>query len=158
VEDLQALNQARLQGLTTSVESLVYVRSRLQEALELQEQGILQAPTLSRGHLYRGHLRAAMCAAGSLEAGGEEDCATAGGEDLRAALQLSPMSATTHSKVARFYIQAWPLMDSRARAEALPVIERAAGMNRADRSLQSAWLTARNELQAAGADQEGVSR
>lgn len=145
-ERLEALHRALLEGQEPPPEAVEAVVGELQAALELQEEGIRRAPTYPRGHLYRGHLRAAHCAARSLMAGGGEECVRAGARDFTRALQLNPMSAATHAKVARFYLRAWPLLDRPARVEALRIIEKAARMNWADEDLKRAAWTAREEV------------
>ncbi len=146
VADLQALSEQLATGGALDEARARKVGTLLGEAMQRQENGIRHAPTYPQGHLYRGHLAAALCAARELRGGDESACVQAGAQDLRTALRLNPMSASTHAKVARFYIRAWPLLDDDARREALAVIERAAEMNSADAALQQALVAAKGEV------------
>ncbi|HXI01777.1 MAG TPA: hypothetical protein VNI57_01245, partial [Candidatus Saccharimonadales bacterium] len=143
---LKLLQNALLDGREAPAMETVFVGETLRSALALEDAGIREAPTYPRGHLYRGHLRAAICALEALGKEGSVGCATAGIDDLRNALRLSPMSASMHAKVARYYIHAWSLFDAPARREALSVIERASRMNPTDKALQQALETARKEI------------
>ncbi len=146
VADLQALSEQVTTGGALDEARARKVDALLGEAMRIQEAGISHAPTYPQGHLYRGHLGAALCAARGLRGGDESACVRAGGDDFRTALRLNPMSASTHAKVARFYIRAWPLLDDDGRREALAVIERAAQMNSTDAALKQALVAAKGEV------------
>ncbi len=140
MEDLRILLEAAARGEVPSQTSVDYVARRLADAVTIQETGLRHHPASSKAHLALGRLRAGLCTARALSGGGQEHCAEEAAAAFRAALRLNPMSATTHARVARFYIRAWPLLDERARSEAVPILTRAISMNPKETELREASL------------------
>ena len=85
-------------------------------------------------------LQVARCAAGVLEGREAETCVERSMPELRAALTLDPMNASTHAQVAQVLLTGWPLLGEPARVEARAIVERAVGMNPGNQDLQRAWL------------------
>jgi O-antigen ligase len=138
---LERLNRIALDQGSAPEAGIAGARELFVQAIELQEAGIRRAPTIPQGHLYRGHLQAALCATGAVNGGDASRCAIEAMVSFRAAMRLNPMSATMHAKIARFYMRTWLLLDATARSEALPIIEKASAMNGSDSEIQE-WISA----------------
>lgn len=110
------------------------------------DSGLRRHPTSATGHLLRGRLTLARCAASNLATGPHQDCLGEALPDLRSAMTLGPMSASTHAHAAAVLIPVWPTMDPGDQREFAGFIERAIAMNTSDRSLREAWVSVRQEV------------
>jgi hypothetical protein len=134
LDDLQALVRATPDG-PFSEATVRYIERRMEDAIALQSAGLRHLPTSFNAHIAMGHLRVGRCAADALRERPDTNCLADGMPQFRAALQLNPMSATTHAKVARLLITAWPLLGETERAEAARIIQRAKEMHPDDQGL-----------------------
>jgi O-antigen ligase len=145
MSDLVALAQARGEGPTEATEEAGrYIARRLDKAVALQVGGLGEWPVSSRGHIGLAKLRIGQCAAASLAGAEPEGCMARAMQEFRAALDLSPMSASAHAEVARVLLAAWPILDDDTRTAAEPIVERAGRMNPSDRDLRGATLAMRS--------------
>jgi hypothetical protein len=91
----------------------------------------------SGGHLLLGQILLGRCAATSLERPAADPACVAGAlPELRAAVDLNPMSAKTHAQTARVLLAAWQVLDPEQQAEARLLVDKAIAMNAQDRDLQ----------------------
>ena len=139
LSDLQVLLQTSAEGPGPSPVAMAYIERRLEQAIDHQIGGLRFLPTSSAGHLALGQLELGRCAAAALSGAAQEDCLAQAMPQFRSALQLNPMSAATHSGVARILVASWPLLDAQARSEAASVIERAVALNPGEQDLAATW-------------------
>jgi O-antigen ligase len=140
IADLRALIELRSNGGQVAPETATYVARRLQRAIEVQTAGLRLLPLSAQGHLMLGEMIAGHCAATLLAGREGGGCLDAAMPELRAALRLSPVSASTHAQVARFLADTWPLLDGAQRAEALRILQRAVDYNPMDNELRARWI------------------
>jgi O-antigen ligase len=138
-QDLQVLIKADSEGRKSSQVAARYVETRLRDAIALQRAGLREQPTSSSAHVALGHLQISRCAAEALRTRGEVDCLEQGTPEFVLALELNPLSATTHAHVAAILLAAWPGMNDTQRSGARPIIERAVKLNSADPALKQQW-------------------
>lgn len=134
--DLQVLLRTAENGDPVSREAGEYVERRFGEAIHLQERGLRHLPTSAQGHLVLAYLQFFQCSAAQVGAGVESGCVDEVMPEIRAAIDLNPVSATLHAEAARFLIPSWPMIHDRAKGEAMEIVKRAVTMNQDDSLLR----------------------
>ena len=135
IGDLEALARVRPEDQEPSAETGRYLEARILKAIALQSEGLRREPLSSDAHLQMARLRMARCAAASIAADEAPDCQADWMAEVRAALELAPMSSASYGEAGRLLSRAWLILDEAGRAEATPILERAREMNPSDRQL-----------------------
>jgi O-antigen ligase len=138
-QDMQVLSSAYAEGQAIPDSSVRYIQTRLRDAIVLQTVALQRNPTSPEEHVALGHLRAAHCAATAMMARDSVNCIGEAMPEFRLALELSPVSTSTRTRVATFLLAAWPLMSDDQRAEARPLISWASSVNKLDKRARALW-------------------
>ena len=132
LHDLRSLSTFQATGSEPSGLALRYIETRLEEAIHLQREGLRRWPTSSEGHLDLGFLQASVCSVRSVPAPRTIDCIATALPEILTALELNPMSTTTHVRAATFLRAGWPLIAGESKDIARGIIEHAASLTRTD--------------------------
>src|SRR5207245_1153081 len=122
----------RTKGRPKSVSRLVRRAGRAVRCCRCRRAG-----AVDRGRGGRGGARLPGGAAASMAADEPPDCQAMWMAEMRAALDLAPMSSATYGEAGRLLSRAWLILDEAGRAEATPILERAREMNPSDQELHA---------------------
>lgn len=129
--DLESLVMAKPEGPFAEV-TVEYINRRLKRAEAYIRRSLREMPVTSDAHVALADLRVHQCIAGALLGREQQACVMGAIPQLWDAIEVSPMSATAHLRVANVLMRGWGLFDEKTRELSVPVIKRAVQLNRDD--------------------------
>jgi hypothetical protein len=137
VADMEALVKANPKGPFHEM-TIDYITKRLRKAEVIVARSLRQLPSMANAHIAMAELRINQCISSALLGRAQSNCILVAMPALWAALEVNPMGAITHARVAKVLIRAWPFLDEKTRAHATEVITQAVILNPGDRLLMDA--------------------